>query len=402
MGMKGTALLLMLLAAGLPLFAQETPQASRSNVTSDYRYDEEGKIRQRISWTRANAYFYEIEIEKLGPSAVWEPELRERTEQNFLELSLPPGMYRYRILSYNVLGRVGAVSEWTGVRVFAARQPAAGSFSPAGYFIDSLDPEFTLVITGRNLAEEARVYIIAKQERASPIEPVSITYSPDEDTLIAVFPAGGLVLGAYDLVITNPGGMEQTLPGFRVGFSNPLDINLSLGYAPVLPAWGYLFDMYDAHFYPLGFSVRAGAVPLKRLWGWIGFDLGFFYTDMKTEDDAYRLSGRMTSVYADSLFQRWMRDYRMAVNLRLGAGITTITNIKFDHTGGSRSADVNTVVFTMNAAASVQWLVWKNMFVEGGLEFSQFFSSQSPQPGLFRVNIAAGKRFQINYPGADR
>ena len=70
-------------------------------------------------------------------------------------------MYRYRILNYNVLGRIGAVSEWTGIRIFIAKQPAAKTYSPAGYFVDSLAGEFTLTITGHDLGEEAQVYIVS-------------------------------------------------------------------------------------------------------------------------------------------------------------------------------------------------------------------------------------------------
>jgi hypothetical protein len=350
--MKRTAFLLAILFSAPLLFAQDLPQASSGDVSSDYILDEDGRIRQRIAWTRANAYFFEIEMEKLGPGAVWNFELKERTEQTFLELSLTPGMYRYRILNYNVLGRVGAVSEWTGIRVFVAKRPAAETFSPAAHFVDSPAAEFTLTLTGRDLVEEAQLHIAAKKGGAPPVQAVSITYSPDETSIQAVFQAEGLALGAYDIVITNPGGMQQALEGFSVGFSRPLDISVSGGYAPLFPLYGYLFDTYNAALYPLGFYGRIGVVPVKRLWGWMGFELSPHYTDLNTKNDAYTLSGGMTNVDAALLFQKWMRNYTMAVNLRLGGGITVLSNVEFSHRDGSRSANTGSALFTINAGAA--------------------------------------------------
>jgi hypothetical protein len=390
--MKRAGILLMVLFSGFLLFAQEPPAIS-GGITSDYRLDADGRIRQRIAWTRANAYFHEIEMEKLGPGAVWEPELKTRTEQNFLELSLPPGMYRYRILNYNVLGRVGAVSEWTGIRVFVAKRPAAESYQPAAYFVDSLAAEFTLVLRGRDLVEEAQVHIAAKTEGARPVPASSITYSHDEGSITAVFPAEGLALGAYDIVITNPGGIGQTLEGFTVGFERPLDINASLGYTPVFPLYGYFFDAYETPVYPLSFYGRAGAVPVKRLWGWIGFELSPRYTNLKTEGSTFTLTGHMVNVDAGVMLQKWIRNYSLAVNLRLGGGITAISKVQFLHRDGSQSESAGTVLFTVNAGASVQQHLGENFFAEAGLDYVQFVSSQSPAPGFIRISAGMGRKF---------
>jgi hypothetical protein len=391
--MKRGILFLAALFSGFFLFAQEAPRASVGDVTSDYRLDADGKIRQRISWTRANAFFYEVEIEKITTGAVWVLELKERTEQTFMELALPPGMYRYRVHNYNVLGRVGATSEWTGIRVFVAKQPRARSYSPLEYFVDSLAEEFTLTVTGRDLAEEALIHLIAREEGAKPVQPVSVKYSADESTITAVFQAADLVLGDHDIVITNPGGMRQVQEGFFVGFCRPYDINLSLGYAPILPAGGYLFDTYDAFLYPLSFYGRLSLVPLKRLWGRLGIELSPQYADLQTSGDTYDLSGRMISLYADALFQIWSDDYTLALNLRAGGGITAISNIQFSNKDGSQSENASSSYITINAGASVQWFVWKDWFVEAGAEYIQLVSSQSPLPRFIRANAAFGRRF---------
>ena len=302
-------------------------------------------------------------------------------------------MYRYRILSYNVLGRVGAASEWVGIRVFVAKQPAAQSFEPQAYFVDSLAEEFTLTVRGGDLAEEGQLHIVRRRKGAKPVLPLSIKYSPDEDYLEAVFPGGGLELGSYDVVITNPGGMRQTLQGFHVGFTRPTDIAVSLGYAPVFPASGYLFDSYTETTYPLGFYARASVLPIKRLWGWIGFELALDYTGLKTQTDTYALSGDMAAVTAGALLQKWFRDYTLAMNLRLGAGMAAVANIEFEHPGGVRSEKKTSLLVALNAGASAQWMVSDYIFIEGGAEFVQLVSSHSPPPGFFRLFAGAGARF---------
>jgi hypothetical protein len=194
-------------------------------------------------------------------------------------------------------------------------------------------------------------------------------------------------------VITNPGGLQQTLEGFTVGFRRPLDINVSLGYAPLFPLYGYLFDSYSSRFYFLGMYGRISVVPVKRLWGWIGFELSPRYADLRTEKDAYRLSGRMISVYADMLFQRWNAAYSAALNLRAGGGLTTLSDVQFSNKDGSRSDDAGTAFFAINAGVSAYWPVGKSMFFEAGAEYIQLFSSQSPAPGFVLATIALGKRF---------
>jgi hypothetical protein len=391
--MKRYVSLPVILLLGSLIFAQESPQASSGDVSSDYRLDADGKINQRISWTRANAYFFEIEIERLTAGAVWRPEKRERTEQTFLELSLPPGMYRYRILNYNVLGRVGAVSEWIGIRVFVAKPPGAEQLNPPAYFIDSLEENFTLTVSGHDLVEEAELYIVARKRGAKPVLPASIQYSPDESAITAVFSAKGLALGAYDIVIINPGGIRQSLRGFSVGFSRPVDINVSLGYAPIIPAAGYFFNIYDSALYPLGVFGRISIVPLKQLWGWFGLEFSPHYVNLKTRSDAYDLTGNMVNLYVDALFQRWMRNYTMAVNLRLGGGISSVSGMTFDHKDGSRSETEKAMLAAINAGASVQWMVWKNLFIEAGGEYVQLVSSQGAASGFFRITTALGTKF---------
>jgi hypothetical protein len=220
-----------------------------------------------------------------------------------------------------------------------------------------------------------------------------VQYSADEQFIILTFTTTDLALGVYDIVVINPGGLRTVYEGFQVTFREPLDVNVSLGYAPILPLYGYIFDIYSASMYPAGFYGRVSVVPFKRLWGFLGAEFSPHITILETETDNYTVSGVKISFTLDALYQLWLSNWVMAVNFRLGGGFATISNVKFEHKDGSVSDEVATVLPFVNAGTSFEWLVWRDLFVEAGLEYVQMFSSRNPVPGYLRATLGGGWRF---------
>jgi hypothetical protein len=371
----------------------ENADGGEQSYTPEYRIDEDGKIIQTLTWNRSNAYYYEVEIQRRNEAKEWEAYAKERTEEIFLDVSLPPGMYRYRILSYNVLGRVAAASSWTGVRIYPAREPVVESFSPAAFHVDSHQEEFTLILEGCDLMDEAVMYIIAKTEKAKPIEPLSIQHSEDGAFLSAVFSARGLTLGDYDIVITNPGGLRTVKEGFAVSFEKPVDLPFSLGYAPFLPLYGSLFTEYDSFFYPLGFYGRFSVLPFKRLWGNIGGELHVRFADITTEDGRFTLNGQLLLATVSALYQRRFMDYTMALNFRLGGGIAPVINMQFEHNDGSNSEKQTALYVSLAAGISWQWYVWRGFFIEAGLDYVQLIARSGTPPGFVQASAGLGWKF---------
>jgi hypothetical protein len=373
----------------LPLAAQETVPGK---AESDYRVDENGRIVQRLSWSRSNAHFFEAEIERQTGPDIWEIAAKERTSEFFLETALPPGQYRYRVLSYNVLGRVAATSEWVGVRIFEAKRPVIESLSPAAYYFDAPAETIAVIIDGSDLSEEAELYLAKKTGDRRRTEPLSVFHSADEKRIEAVFPTADLAIAPYELVITNPGGL-QARADFVALFRRNLDIAVSLGYSPALPLYGYVFDAFSSPFYPAGFYVRAALIPIKRLWGFIGAEITPRFVVMKTEKDAYTVNGTMTALTLGALFQRWFGARRIAIKLRLGGGAAAITGIQYEHKDGSVSEKVATLLPFVSAGASLEWLAWRGLFVEAGAEYTRILPSNSSAPAFIQLSAGAGWRF---------
>jgi hypothetical protein len=375
------------------VFAQEAEQGTE--IESSYRLDESGRILQRISWTRSNAYYYEVEIEQQDEEdeEEWKQIAKERTGELFVEVSLAPGMYRYRILSYNVLGRVAATTDWVGIRVYATRDPLIERTIPEAYYVENMEKDFSLVLEGLNLMTGAEVYLSENIEGARQLIPASVQYSEDEESITVLINTADLVLGPYNIVVINPGRLQTVYEGFRVTFRQAVDTNVSLGYVPLIPFYGYIFNSFSSPLYPVSFYARVNRVFYKRLWGFMGAEFTPQIAILETEGNTYKVHGTMASFTFDALLQYWFNRRTMALNTRLGGGFTVIGDIYYAHDDGSVSEDVVTVLPLMNLGFSFEWVLWRDLFAEAGFEYIQHFSARSPAPGILKLTVGAGWRF---------
>jgi hypothetical protein len=203
--MKKLAMILTLLTVTALSFAQ-TP-----GDNADYWVDENGRFHQRIRWSRSNALYYDVEIEKRDTSGNWLSELVQRTNETSLEFTLPPGYYRYRIKSYNVMERLSGTTNWVSMRIYTAKNPDAKK--PAAIELISGASEVSLRLEGRDLADGAKIYIVPARKGAAPVKPLTTQYSFDDTWIKVRFAASDVPRGRYNIVITNPGGLNQTING---------------------------------------------------------------------------------------------------------------------------------------------------------------------------------------------
>ena len=77
----------------------------------------------RLTWAGdENALFYEVIVEKDdGEESL--PVLREKTNDSFIELMLPPGKYRNSVIPYDYLEKPGEGSIWIDFEVLAPPEP---------------------------------------------------------------------------------------------------------------------------------------------------------------------------------------------------------------------------------------------------------------------------------------
>ena len=120
---KNLCLLLFSLSACFS-FAQNVPEndlVGSDRGENSFRVVETPQglqIIQRLSWFRdENDFRYEVIIEKQDENGGYTQILREGRTENFIELSLTMGRYRYRVLVYNLLDRFEYSTNWANFSI---------------------------------------------------------------------------------------------------------------------------------------------------------------------------------------------------------------------------------------------------------------------------------------------
>jgi hypothetical protein len=150
------------------------------------------------------------------------------------------------------------------------------------------------------------------------------------------------------------------------------DFVFSAGYSPLIRLYG------DGEHEPLGFALRVGVLPLKRIWGYLGAEAGGFYNQENQES-------RMIGPQAALLYQLWLPNRLMVFNFRLGAGA------QFFFGSGAETGQA----VSLNVGASFQWHLTGPFFIESGVDFTHlvFTANASQSAGYLRPALNIGFQF---------
>jgi hypothetical protein len=374
---------------------------------------------QRLVWEKAEySYRYEIMVEMENNSGEYAEIHRESRTENFIELSLAPGSYRYRIEVYNLLNRSAGFSEWIPFMVLPALQPELYSFTqeflPSGEEYPRGATE--IILHGENLMEGMEVYLEPVETGGAPVLPLACF--PSGESARLVFGPETPEPGLYRIYVRNPGGLESSLeinvspaplaaadapaavpvPDGDSGAlpDRPYDIYLSVEYSPLLPLYGDLFDRLKSPFYPGGVSARIAYIFFKPRWGEMGLELAPAWNAL--EADAIKIS--METLRLNGVYQWSFHEQMMTLIFRSGAGINFMhgTNSGNQNTGSfftwipSISGGIAFRRF-MQRIYNFRHVSYRTFYLEIGLEYTHVFSADFPQPGYVKPALGAGWRF---------
>ncbi|MDR1420943.1 MAG: hypothetical protein LBI86_11255 [Treponema sp.] len=360
---------------------------------------------QRLFWDEAAyAYRYEVSMEREDAGTYTET-LREFREENFIELSLAPGSYRYRIQAYNILNKPSGNSEWIYFTVFPALQPELYSFTQAPSRPSGESPrDFTeITLYGTNIEEGADLYFLSPETGASPVRPLD--YTPLEEGARLVFDAESLPPGRYRVYVRNAGGLESSLditvapppsgtpdgasPAAVPGASGGRSFYVQAEYAPVIPLYGYLFNHFGQKFYPLGASLRFGVFPFRKSWGNLGLETAAHWTTQETTFEGAGQTAHLGALRLNGVYQRRLYG-ELFLNLRVGGGISFVYGIN-ENPQGPRS--IFTWMVSAGGGISLKWFVYRSLYIETGAEYIHVFSADVPSPAYILPVIGAGLAF---------
>ena len=187
---------------------------------------------------------------------------------------------------------------------------------------------------------------------------------------------------AHSIVLTAPEAASTVPEPEKITeHKDRFDLYLSAAWIPLLPIRnGNDFFVENAATSPYGAAVRFGFVSTKQPLLNPGMELTatwrLYTTDSGKNTQSMQFDG-------DMIQQFRFTDNKTILNLRLGAGVSL--------SGDSRWAAGQEYAGHVNIGASLFRLILKNLFLETGMEYSQFFTNDFVC--FFRTSVGLGYRF---------
>jgi len=370
------------------LYAQE-PSPDSSGYFVDTSAGEP-IFKQRLVWDKEEyVLYYEVSIQ------IFSGQYREyrvlKTKNNYIEISLNPGRYRYCVTPYDLLERRCDSSDWEEFSITAAFQPEIIKIVPEYFYMDQ-NKNRVLLISGNNIFDESVIYLRNEVNEIIPIEKVvtnnsSVKLTFDDDTLVP---------GTYEIYIKNPGGLEIVLGGFFIGYNRVIEAFFKLGFNPIIPISGELAYIYGSYLYYPGVTFRLESVSSQRASFKAGleFALSFYYlsNDFCIKPlESKSMDGFFTdinmSLYDFTLnisLQTRYNHLRNAATLSFGFGFTSINASGYDlwyyygkddignytHT----TSELNTYV---DLGISGLFYLKESYYLETAVEFIYYFKGAS-------------------------
>jgi hypothetical protein len=367
---------LLLLRLTFPVNAQE----------ENYFLDTSGKephFYQRLTWSGDEDEFtlcYEVVIQK--DDGQNQDFLRKATEDFFIEVSLPPGKYRYLVISQGLLGRPGESSEWRAFEVLPAYQPVVNYFSPGAFKLDR-NAERILTVFGSNLSAESEIYLRNDDNILVPARIHVLSdrrvrlYFSDDQLLPAV--------GVYEIYVRNPGGLETSKKKFTVVYSKPIGFFWGMFWKPAVPIYGEMKEAFGSDLHPAGMMFNLDAISSKQRFINVGMGITASVNFLETyspgfsamsmilgiNDDGYHTL--LPEVGVNVLLRKYFFNRTMAATFRIGPGVTyPISNIdKGDNYLPPALA------FSLNLGVSYFWYIYDIFYLETGLDYNHLFTETS-------------------------
>jgi hypothetical protein len=369
----------------------------------------------------SNALRYEMEIQQFSEGTFLPLDLIH-TGINSVTVSLRAGSYRYRIAAYNHMNLLEGLSNWQNFQVLPAVEPAVETYQPFyRLYREMAATNARITITGRDFSEESE-FALVKHTRnydwsgrsldgRNVIIPQGVEVNRlDGERVQAVLDFTGRTLkkGDYDIFVRNPGGLWTTLGKVRVGSRKNTDWTFSVGWSPMIAAFDYENTIYYEHSgYGVpqgkrrldavnwrGRVIRLGWLPIKAKIGNLGLEAQvLFLTDKKVREEQGDMDflglffDELNAAHLNVLLQvpvseRWQH------NLRLGAG--TASEYQSERTDGHKDDDNKTPAVLLNFGFSSQYFIWKNLYIEGGLDL-QFLTKVNHF--MLRPSVSLGWQF---------
>jgi hypothetical protein len=396
----------------------------------------ERRFFQRLAWSGDGyALRYEVIIEQ-EENGNFRNLHQIFTTEFQIDVSLSPGLYRYRVIPYDFLGNPGTGTEWIRFEVLPAVYPELLSFEPeldlSNIDESELPDEYVLIIRGNNISPNAEFFL--RVFGGTIISPSDIQISQDRRSARLVIGNPLSIPELFEIIARNPGGFEASiiariqLPfphlmshndqwrqfpryspedserGLHGDFPPSIDIenfdedsyedlsedilqkrerrhrtakiHLGAAYSPLFATFETLFlSGTTTTLSAAGLKFGFINIAEKKSFGW-GLEAGV---------SLYSLAEvQATAIDANVLLQKQLQN-NIALRYRFGAGFTSVNNSANTASTLSRSPYINT-------GASFLWFAGKHFYIETGADLI-YWVFHDNTAGSLRPFVGFGLQF---------
>ena len=380
---------------------------------------------QRFAWDEEAPEFvlkYEVIVEARDDKGGGYAEVRRMfTQENSVRPDplLPMGAYRFKIVTYNLLGLPSAESDWTAFTVIKAFQPEIRNVSvqanrTSTIYLDEYN-DGVLSVGGRNLflpepaAEDApsTSYLLVKDGRkgGARLSPEILEHAESGRSLLLAFDMDALDVGTYHLVATDASGLSTPADGrnqISVKFKKPSDLDVSVGYVlPVVMFDGTIRTYMGSSVWPLSAMARISFLPFKHRSGYFGLGLTGTYTRMSHAGAAYSVDGNLVTAHVNFVYQRPFKrraaaggGFRRFLLLEAhgGAGGTYFCNYAFHFPHDVSTEPLNSINASFDVGGAVQLYFTNRFYAEACMDVSVAVVPDISF-GLFLPSVSVGWQF---------
>ena len=365
----------------LPLAAQQTNAAAQETKQADtekrnYFLKETDKgvtLVQRLSWESLDDIFgFEFELEQQDKKTkAWRRIERKIVKTNYIDISLAPGSYRYRVWVINLLEQKEEASAYRNFDIRIAYQPDVITVSPQVINFDELE-DHTLTVTGKNFHEDT-AFTLRNNASGVVLRGTIIEIKDNGTAAVIAFDFMKANPGTYTFAAVDPSDLLAEKNDIVFRFQKPIDIFISGNYVfngfignQVLAKKEY----FGTNFAALGGGLRFTVVPIKRLYGNFGFNLSGSGTALKNKTDGYTLNAGLLFAQLNAAYFISIIKHRLVFDVHAGFGTMFLVNTQFTYNATEKITSDKAWYWgmTFNIGTALYVYVYKRLYFEVNLD----------------------------------
>lgn len=382
---------------------------------------------QLLEWIEEDSDFvqyYEVIIERCNEKTGEYLEVNKlKTEDNTpsvkIQPLLSPGNYRYKVITFDLIGLPSVESDWMKFSIYRAFKPEINDISSkvngsATLYLEEIN-DGAFSISGKNLFDlqkkdtdisfSSYLLVNQNQKKQRKIYPSLLDVANKNRKIEVQFDMKDLDVGSYDFLAIDASGLKSEVSNdskITVKFKKRVDFDVSAGYlCPIILFDNTINHYMGANIWPISATARASFMPFKHNFGYLGIGVVGTYTRMFSDTSVYSIDGNLITAHLNFIYQLPVRfkipnenkrKHALTLELHGGFGTTYFNNIAFHFAHNIDSEPLNSINLSFDVGIALQLYVTNRLYTELCTDFVMAFMSDM-QFGVLHPSVSIGWQF---------